>query len=63
MEVLNAENEGLHVYVLLSDGRILVSRALGDKHCAEIHAKQVMEIKLTPTFLIGTLKYTFADDL
>ena len=59
--VLNAEHEGLRVFVLLNDNRILMSRELGDKHCAEIHAKQVMDLKLTPVFLVNVLGFQVAE--
>jgi len=61
VSVVNAESEGQHVYVLLDDSRILVSRDLETKHCAEIHAWQVLELKLTPAFLVKILGFKVAD--
>lgn len=60
IQVLNAEADGLRVYVLLSDNRIIMSRELGDKHCAQVHAEQVIKLKLTVKFMVGTLGYVEA---
>lgn len=62
LRVLSAEAEGPVVYVLLSDDRILRSRDLETNHCAQLHAKQVMDIPLTPAFLEGTLGFKVVQD-
>ena len=56
--VVSSTHEGLHVYVLLSDNRVLKSRALGNTHCAEIHADQVIKLRLQPVFLQEVMRYT-----
>lgn len=57
LRVLSAEQDDKRVFVLLSDDTILMSKEFETKHCAEIHTKQVMDLNLSPTFLVEILKY------
>lgn len=52
--VIGSEVDALNrVCVLLSDDRLLVSKELDDKHCAELHAEQVVRLKLPGTLLLS----------
>lgn len=61
--VVNSTPDGLQVYVLLDDGRILSSQPLENTHCAQVHAEQVTRLGLRPRFLVNVLGYALEPEL
>lgn len=57
MKVLNAVYEGVYVYALLENNRILRSRPLDNHLCAEKHAEQVMHFQIDSDKLIRWYKW------
>jgi hypothetical protein len=57
LAVVSAEAEGNRVYALLANDRILVSPEMDDANCAHVHAKQVLDLKLSAEFLTSKLNW------
>ncbi len=58
MIVQNTIYEGVHVYALLPNGKILKSPALDNSKCAEIHAEQVLRLQIDSDKLLSWYRWS-----